>query len=101
MRCHIQHEPLEVEEFAASARANSRQLRNHFELVNIKKGSGDCVINWHRLRYLAGGVFLLGQIADELALTDVCHLNKLFRKHFSTTSSNYHRHLLALPTASV
>lgn len=60
MKCYIQQEPLEVEEFAASAWAGSRQLRNHFELISIRTGSGDCVVNGQRLRYQAGSVFLLG-----------------------------------------
>lgn len=60
MKCYLQREPLEVEEFVASAWAGSRQLRNHFELINIRTGSGAYVINGQRLGYRAGSVFLLG-----------------------------------------
>ncbi|UOQ52245.1 AraC family transcriptional regulator [Hymenobacter cellulosivorans] len=33
----------------------------------------------------------VSQIADELAFTDVCHLNKLFKKHYDTTPTDYRR----------
>jgi len=39
----------------------------------------------------------VSQIADELAFTDVCHLNKLFKKHYCTTPTDYRRHLAVLP----
>jgi AraC-like DNA-binding protein len=34
----------------------------------------------------------VSQIADELAFTDVSHLNKLFKKHYRATPSGYRRH---------
>jgi len=42
----------------------------------------------------------VSQIADELAFTDVCHLNKLFKKHYHATPSDYRRHLAALAPAT-
>jgi AraC-like DNA-binding protein len=60
MKCHIQHEPLEVEEFEATAWAGPRHLRNHFELISIRKGSGAYLVNNARRPYQAGHLFLLG-----------------------------------------
>ncbi|GAB3584570.1 AraC family transcriptional regulator [Hymenobacter daeguensis] len=37
----------------------------------------------------------VSQIAEELAFTDVCHLNKLFKKHYDTTPTDFRRHLAA------
>ena len=101
MECYTQHEPLEVEELAASSWADSRQLRNYFKLISIRKAPGAYVASGQHLRYRAGSVFLLGQITNELAFTTVYHLNKLFNKLCDTTPSDYHCHLLALPVASV
>lgn len=42
----------------------------------------------------------VSQIADELAFTDVCHLNKLFKKHYHATPTDYRRHLGAAVSAS-
>lgn len=60
MKCHIQHEPLVVDEFEAAAWDGSRHLRNHFEIISIRKGSGAYIVNDQRLRYRAGSLFLLG-----------------------------------------
>jgi AraC family L-rhamnose operon regulatory protein RhaS len=60
MKCHIQYEPLEVEEFEASTWAALHELRNHFELISIRKGSGTCFVNQQPLRYQGGHLFLLG-----------------------------------------
>lgn len=38
----------------------------------------------------------ISQIADELAFTDVSHLNKLFKKHYRATPSGYRRHRATL-----
>ena len=101
MECYTQHEPLEVEELAASAWADSRQLRNHFKFISIRKGTGAYVVNKQHLRHWAGSVFLLGQITNELAFTTEYHLNKLFNKLCITIPSDYRCHLLALPVTSV
>ena len=60
MRCHIQKEPLEAEEFTAHTWSGPRQLRNHFELISIRQGSGVCRVNGHQQPYQAGHLFLLG-----------------------------------------
>ena len=36
----------------------------------------------------------ISQIADELGFTDVCHLNKLFKRYYQQTPTNYRRGLL-------
>lgn len=41
----------------------------------------------------------ISQIADELAFTDVSHLNKLFKKHYRATPSGYRRHRATLTPA--
>jgi AraC-like DNA-binding protein len=43
----------------------------------------------------------VSQIADELAFTDVCHLNKQFKKLYHATPSNYRRHLAGLAPTRV
>ncbi|MBO2009987.1 AraC family transcriptional regulator [Hymenobacter negativus] len=60
MKCHIQHEPLIVEEFKTTAWTNPGHLRNHFELISIRKGSGTYVVNNQHTRYMVGSLFLLG-----------------------------------------
>lgn len=40
----------------------------------------------------------VSQIADELGFVDVCHLNKLFKKRYHRTPTEYRRQLAALPT---
>jgi AraC-like DNA-binding protein len=64
MKCHIQHEPLEVEEFEADNWAGPRHLRNHFELISIRAGSGAVIINQKSRAYRAGSLFVLGPADD-------------------------------------
>ena len=40
----------------------------------------------------------ISQIADELGFVDVCHLNKLFKKRYQLTPTDYRRQLVAGPT---
>lgn len=40
----------------------------------------------------------ISQIADELGFVDGCHLNKLFKKRYQLTPTDYRRQLLAAPT---
>jgi AraC family L-rhamnose operon regulatory protein RhaS len=60
MKCHIQHEPLVLEEFEAATWKSFRHLRNHFELIQVRSGHGKYVVNGHHLAYRAGDLFLLG-----------------------------------------
>jgi len=60
MKCYIQHEPLEVEEFEADHWDGPRYLRNHFELISIRTGTGVAITNQQSRRYRAGSLFLLG-----------------------------------------
>jgi len=60
MKCHIQYEPLVVEEFEAAAWDGPRRLRNHFEIISIRAGGGAYVVNSQRRRYQVGSLFLLG-----------------------------------------
>lgn len=39
----------------------------------------------------------ISQIADEFGFTDICHLNKLFKRYYQTTPTDYRRNLL-IPT---
>jgi AraC-like DNA-binding protein len=64
MKCYIQYEPLEVEEFEADHWTSPRQLRNHFELISIRAGSGVAIINQQARCYRAGSLFLLGPADD-------------------------------------
>ena len=64
MKCYIQHEPLEAEEFEADNWAGPRHLRNHFELISIRSGSGLVIINQQSRSYRAGSLFLLGPADD-------------------------------------
>jgi len=64
MKCYIQHEPLEVEEFEADNWAGPRHLRNHFELISIRAGSGLVIINQQSRSYQVGSLFLLGPADD-------------------------------------
>ncbi|GAB3942358.1 hypothetical protein GCM10028805_06870 [Spirosoma harenae] len=36
----------------------------------------------------------ISQIADEFDFTDICHLNKLFKRYYQTTPTEYRRNLL-------
>lgn len=40
----------------------------------------------------------ISQIADELGFTDVCHLNKLFKRYYQHTPTNYRRSLAVAAT---
>ena len=42
----------------------------------------------------------ISQIADELGFVDVCHLNKLFKKRYHLTPTEYRRQLVIPPTAN-
>ena len=64
MKCYIQHEPLEVEDFEADLWTVPPHLRNHFELISIRTGNGMAVINHQYQRYRAGSLFLLGPADD-------------------------------------
>ncbi|WP_080054044.1 AraC family transcriptional regulator [Spirosoma aerolatum] len=37
----------------------------------------------------------ISQIADEFGFADVCHLNKLFKRYYNDTPSNYRRYVLS------
>jgi AraC family L-rhamnose operon regulatory protein RhaS len=70
MKCHIQYEPLEAEEFEADNWAGTRHLRNHFELISIRVGRGVVIINQQSRRYQAGSLFLLGPADDYSFIID-------------------------------
>ncbi|WP_167855552.1 helix-turn-helix domain-containing protein [Hymenobacter fodinae] len=60
MKCHIQKEPLEAEEFTAHTWGGPRQLRNHFELISIRQGRGQYSAGGQQQSYQPGHLFLLG-----------------------------------------
>ena len=60
MKCHIQHEPLVLEEFEAATWISLRHLRNHFEIIRIRSGHGEYVVNDQHSSYHASSLFLLG-----------------------------------------
>ncbi|TGD82551.1 AraC family transcriptional regulator [Hymenobacter wooponensis] len=60
MKCYIQKEPLEAEEFTSHTWSGPRQLRNHFELISIRQGSGIYCVNGQQRSYRPGHLFLLG-----------------------------------------
>ena len=60
MKCHIQHEPLVLEEFEAATWPSLRHLRNHFVLIRIRSGRGKYIVNDQHLAYRADNLFLLG-----------------------------------------
>ncbi|OUJ75875.1 AraC family transcriptional regulator [Hymenobacter crusticola] len=68
MKCHIQHEPLVLEEFEATAWTNLRPSRNYFEIIRIRSGYGEYSVNEQHLAYRAHNLFLLGP-ADAYSFT--------------------------------
>lgn len=44
---------------------------------------------------LSVSAMTISQIADEFGFADVCHLNKLFKRYYHDTPSNYRRYLLS------
>jgi len=98
IRRHIaQPDCLRVERLAAEFAYSPQHLSALF-----KQETGES-LRQYILRYklklvetrLQLSTLTVSQIADELAFTDVCHLNKLFKKHCDTTPTHYRRHLAA------
>jgi AraC family L-rhamnose operon regulatory protein RhaS len=56
----IQHQPLVVEEFEATAWAEPQPLRDHFALVSIRRGSGSYLAHNQLISYQADTLLLLG-----------------------------------------
>jgi len=104
IRRHISHpDYLRVERLAAEFAYSPKHLSALF-----KQETGESVRQYivrYKLKLVEARLQLstltVSQIADELAFTDVCHLNKLFKKHYDTTPTDYRRHRASLITTSV
>jgi AraC-like DNA-binding protein len=53
---------------------------------------------WLAEAQLKLGTLTIAQIADELGFVDGCHLNKLFKKHYQLTPTEYRRQLAVAAT---
>lgn len=55
----------------------------------------------HKLRRVAARLrhspLTISEIADEFGFSDVCHLNKLFKRHYNDTPTTYRQRLLSCP----
>jgi AraC family transcriptional regulator, L-rhamnose operon regulatory protein RhaS len=60
MKRYKQFEPVVISEFEVSRWRHPVHNHNHYELIFIKEGSGEHIINLHPVRYSSGDVFLLG-----------------------------------------
>lgn len=60
MKRYIQHEPIRIQQVELTQWTLPIHTHNHFELVYIRGGNGDHIINGHRLPYQSGDVFFLG-----------------------------------------
>ena len=68
MKRYRQYQPLLIEDFEVTEWLHPVHNHNHYELIHIKKGRGEQVINGVSYPYQAGAVFLLGP-DDEHAFT--------------------------------
>ncbi|MVM41817.1 AraC family transcriptional regulator [Spirosoma sp. HMF3257] len=70
MKRSIQHELLSVQLVETSQWPYPIHDHNHFELILIRKGSGQHIINGNRFAYQAGDVFLLGPLDTHYFVVD-------------------------------
>lgn len=60
MRRYLQYEPFNINSFEAEEWQHPVHKHNHFEIIFIRSGEGQHVINHNTFDYAAGDVFLLG-----------------------------------------
>lgn len=60
MKRYKQFSPVVISEFEVSDWAHPAHKHNHYELIYIKSGSGNHIINSNSIPYMDGSVFLLG-----------------------------------------
>lgn len=60
MRRYLQYEPFNINSFEADEWQHPVHKHNHFEIIFIRSGEGQHVINHNTFAYAAGDVFLLG-----------------------------------------
>jgi AraC-like DNA-binding protein len=70
MKRNIQHELLTVQVMETSQWPYPIHTHNHFELILIRTGSGQHVINENRFAYQAGDVFFLGPLDSHYFVVD-------------------------------
>ncbi|UFH52185.1 AraC family transcriptional regulator [Spirosoma sp. KNUC1025] len=70
MKRSIQHEPFTVQLVETSQWSSPIHSHNHFELILIRTGSGQHVINGNRFAYQAGDVFFLGPLDSYYFVVD-------------------------------
>ncbi|QMW04867.1 AraC family transcriptional regulator [Spirosoma foliorum] len=70
MKRNIQHELLTIQLLETSQWSYPIHDHNHFELILIRKGSGQHIINGNRFSYQAGDVFLLGPLDNHYLVVD-------------------------------
>ncbi|MBD2757249.1 helix-turn-helix transcriptional regulator [Spirosoma validum] len=70
MKRSIQHELLTIQVVETSQWTYPIHDHNHFELILIRTGSGQHIINGNRFTYQAGDVFLLGPLDNHYFVVD-------------------------------
>jgi len=70
MKRSIQHELLTIQVVETSQWSHPIHDHNHFELILIRKGSGQHIINGNRFTYQPGDVFFLGPLDNHYFIVD-------------------------------
>lgn len=94
MKRYVQHEPFNIYQFEAADWQHPEHKHSYFEIIFIRKGTGEHSINGNIFTYSAGDVFLLGpedyhyfRIKD---LTSFCYIRftETFIKDHTTQKSH-------------
>ncbi|SFC02616.1 AraC family transcriptional regulator [Spirosoma endophyticum] len=99
MKRNIQHELLTIQLVDTSQWPYPIHNHNHFELILIRKGSGQHIVNGNRFAYQAGDVFFLGPLDSHYfvvdKMTSFCCLSftELYMAGLTTLGTDYWLHI--------